>query len=199
MFGLGGYRLGSFAAAICAVVLILLRIYMVTIYLPGHRAKKDEGPQVAYATVPASSWLVFTTTDPATAIRTEHAKLVAYPEPPPATDAHPAPPPTPIQPNALELRETPQLEKVAIATLGGPTQATCLAIEHVGAAFDGGTPQNFAAKPDWLDGKCTVQLAPFDLFLQNLQNAQTLVITPHTATAALPPASWTVTGLSWTP
>jgi hypothetical protein len=184
----GRLKLGSALTVALSVCLVLVRLFL----LRGtdmHGLAPHAGfmsSQPANPVAPTSSWVVFATTDQATQVHTQHARIRA--EQPPAG----------IQPeDYLELTGVAHGQAEAVLTLASVPASTCPAIDHIAASFDSLQPHDFTVQPTPADGTCRLQIATFDLFLDGLLNAQTLAVTPKAPGADLKKVAFPVAGLTW--
>ncbi len=195
MFGVGRFRLGSALTVAVSVCLLVVRMFLVRAYYdhqgPSPRAGAVALQQSEPAAPPASSWLIFATTDRDTKVRMQHARLRAD-DPADGAASSPAP-----AGDYLELRSAAGGEGEAVVLLAPVPAAKCSAIDHISASFDGRPPESLAAEPAVVDAGCSVKIAGFDRFVQGLQNAQTLVLTPRMPGAALRDVAFHVAGLTW--
>jgi hypothetical protein len=136
---------------------------------------------------PASSWVLFATNDPATRVRTQHARLRA--EPPQNSVRHAG--------DFLELTGVAHDHAAAVLTLASVPAATCPSIDHVEAAFDARQPRVFETEPAADDGVCALKIDAFDRLLDEILNAQTLVVKPSAPGTRLQDVVFRVGGLSW--
>ncbi len=195
MFGVGRFRLGSALTVAVSVCLLVVRMFLVRAYYD-HQGMSPRVAAVALqqsgpAAPPASSWLIFATTDGDTRVRTQHARLRADD---PADGAAPSPAQAG---DYLELRSAAGGESVAVLMLGGVPATKCTAVDHVSASFDGRPAERVEAEPAVVDGRCSVKLAGFDRFVQGLLNAQTLVVAPGMQGGAMRDVAFHVAGLTW--
>jgi hypothetical protein len=195
MIGIGRTT-GSVLGVAFTICVLLVRLYLVR-YSVVHDGRRLQ-PQAAFVgesggaapAVPASSWLMFATTDPQTQLRTRHARLRTEPLEEDAAAARPAL-------DYLELQAVDHGSRQAVLTLGSVSETKCSGIDHVGGRFDGGRREVFDVESHWGDAACVLKIGAYDAFVQGLLNAQTLVVTPQAAGATLPGVGFRVAGLSW--
>jgi len=171
---------------------MVVRIFLVRSYY-AHGGTLHAGfmaAQPATPAAPASSWVVFATTEKETQVRTQHARLRAELPPDPAGAAGQAD-------DFLELTGNAHGHADAVLTLASVPAGKCPAIDHIEASFDDRTPHVFPAEPAGGDGVCALKIGAFDELLQEMLNAQTLVVTPKAAGAHLRDVPFRVAGLSW--
>jgi len=184
----GRLKLGTVTTVALSVCFMVVRIFLVR----GYYAHGDTlhagfmGAQPANPAAPASSWVVFATTDKDTQVRTQHARLRAES----AGAARPAD-------DFLELSGIAHGHQDAVLTLGSVPADKCPAIDHIEAAFDERKPHVFAIEPAGGDGACVLKIPGFDELLREMLNAQTLVVTPKAPGAKLQDVAFRVGGLSW--
>jgi hypothetical protein len=185
MFGLARLRTGSVMGVALTVCLLLVRIYLVRYSTTHgvHAALPDTGYGLGHAAdqaAPVSAWLIFATTDRDTQVRTQHARLRAE-----AGD------------DRLDLQSVAHGQADAMLLLASLTEARCLAVDHVAAAFDGRPAEIYDAQASWLDPGCSVKIGGYERFVQGLLNAQTVALAPKAAGATFLAADFHVAGLTW--
>ncbi len=187
----GRLRLGTATTIALSVCFMVVRIFLVRSYY-AHDGAQHAGFMAAHQAspaAPASSWVIFATTDQDTQIRTQHARLRA--EPPDPARA------TGQVDDFLELSGIAHAHQDAVLTLASVPVGQCPAIDHIEAAFDERKPHVFATEPAGGEGVCALKIASFDRLLQEMLNAQTLVVRPKSASGDLQAVAFRVGGLTW--
>ncbi len=184
----GRLKLGSAVTIALSVCFMVVRIFLVrSYYAHGDTLHAGFlGVRPANPAAPASSWVIFATTDQETQVRTQHARLRAEP---PTSNGR--------SDDFLELTRIAHGHEDAVLTLASVPAGQCPAIDHIKAAFDERTPLVFVAEPAGGNGVCALKIAAFDQFLQQILNAQTLVVRPEAAGTHVQGMAFRVGGLSW--
>jgi len=184
----GRLKLGTVTTVALSVCFMVVRIFLVRSYY-AHGDKLHAGfmaAQPATPAAPTSSWVIFATTDQDTQLRTQHARLRAEP----AKAAGQAD-------DFLELSGIAHRHADAVLTLASVPTGKCPAVDHIEAAFDERKPHDFETEPAAGDGVCVLKIAAFDELLQDILNAQTLVVKPKAAGVQLQEVAFRVAGLTW--
>ncbi len=187
-----GLRFGI--ALALALIVLLVRYYdarNVNAYIRMQKHPAVVAAKPAYPAAPDSSWLIFSTTDPDTRIRMNHARLRAE------VPVDPAKPSPALTGAYLEVRSAGHGDGEAVVVLASLPAAKCSTIDHVAVAFDTRAPEELAAAPSLADAGCSVKIDGYDRFVQGLLNAQTLVVTPKMPGGALQDVAFHVSGLTW--